>query len=143
GHDRLRLAVRPLRTAWAARDLLLLARAVAALPALRRGRVLAVPVGGDLRPELHRHGAADDHADGQHLRTLLGGRAVRLDLLLAPGRRGAGRGARGLDLRVDRLVRPRVRDRRGPGPAGRWPDAHDPRGARDVPPADLARARHH
>src|SRR5205807_9965662 len=43
----------------------------------RSERAVAPPLGGDLRPELHLDGAADDHADRQHLRSLLGRRAQR------------------------------------------------------------------
>src|SRR5207253_6271065 len=69
-----------------ARLLLLRARPLAPVPALRLERAVASPLGRDLRPQLHLDGAADDHADLQHLRALLGRRAVRLDLLLEIGR---------------------------------------------------------
>src|SRR3989475_13331222 len=88
--------------------LLLRARALAALPALRVGRAVAARVGGALRPQLHLHGTADDDADREHLRPLLGGRALGLDLLRPPGGLGAGRGGGRLDLRVGRALLSRV-----------------------------------
>src|SRR5438876_433036 len=127
-HDRdhrLRLVLRPLRAPRPARDLLLRARALAALPALRVGRAVAARVGGALRPQLHLHGAADHDADREHLRPLLGGRALGLDLLRPPGGLGAGRGGGRLDLRVDRLLLERVRVRGGHELPGRRPCADE------------------
>src|SRR5204862_424473 len=87
------------------------------------------PAERGLRPQLHLHGAADDHADRQHLRALLGRRAGRLDLLLAPGGRRARRGDRGVGLRVDRRLHDRVRLRSPHGLPRRGPRAGDPGGA--------------
>src|SRR5207245_10784572 len=90
-YGRLWLYLRPVWATGSARLLLLRARHVTPVRALRLERPVAPPLGSDLRPQLHLDGAADDNADGQHLRTLLGRRVVGLDLLRAPGRRRARR----------------------------------------------------
>src|SRR5262249_46333775 len=79
-----------------------------------------------VRPELHLDGAADDHAHRQYLRPLFGRRALGMDLLRPSGRSGDRRRARWLDLRGDRQLLKRVRDRRADGVSGRRARADDP-----------------
>src|SRR5205823_7868545 len=139
--DQLWLDLRPIRPAWAPGLLLLLPGRLTPVPALRLERALTAPLGRDLRAELHLDRAADDHAHRAHLRPLLGRRALRLDLLLAPGGLGARRGAGGLDLRVDWRLRDRVRIGRDHGLRRRRPGPRHSRGARRLAPDAEPRPR--
>ena len=88
-HVWLGLDMRSVRPAGTAGILLFRPGPLAPIPALRLGRALAPRLGCGLRAELHLDRAAHHHADGEHLRPILGGRALRLDLLVPPGGLGA------------------------------------------------------